>query len=83
MACKCKSGDGTCKRIRNQEGRCPWAVVLNPAEDTAKNRRASVSSVKMGARNAQDSAWYTPVGRLAAERASLFLVQQSSPRLPG
>jgi len=43
-----ESRGGTCKkRIRNQGGQCPWAVVPNPAEDTLKNRRASIQSVKI------------------------------------
>lgn len=38
----------TCKKkIRNQGGQCPWAVVPNPAEDTLKNHRASIQSVKI------------------------------------
>ena len=27
------------KSIRNQGGRSPWAVVLNPVEDTLRNHR--------------------------------------------
>ena len=51
IGCKEEGRDGTCKSTRNQGERYPWAVVLNPAEDIAKNRQASVQSVKTGTGN--------------------------------
>ena len=43
------------KSIRNQGEQCPWAVVLNPAEDTLKNRRASVQGIKIDTRDTYNS----------------------------